>query len=108
MADNATTGEWRMSLEELKPEFLFTLCLAAGGAVWKLILMIFGWRDRLKAVEAVTVQHGKDFTDFKATVEAQYNAVRGDIRDSITASEERHADLVKRIDAFMDRRGSTR
>lgn len=97
-----------MSLEELKPEFLFTLCLAAGGAVWKIILMIFGWRDRLKAVEAVAIQHGEDLIAIKQTVSAQYNVVRADIHESARASEERHADLVKRIDAFMDRREPAR
>jgi hypothetical protein len=92
-----------MSLEELKPEFIFAMCVAAGGAVWKAILMIFNWHDRLKAVESIAIQQGKDLFVVKESVEKQYIAVRNDIKEIGRQSEARHENLDAKIDMLINR-----
>ncbi len=92
-----------MSLENLKPEFIFAMCLAAGGAVWKAILMVFNWHDRLKAVESIAVQQGKELVAIKQTVEQQYLAVRSDIKEVRAESAEQHKVLFTKLDKIIDR-----
>ncbi len=89
-----------MSLE-LKPESIIVLCLAAGGAVWKIVLMILGFHKRLTATEVLARQTANDLLMIKQDVEKQYMAVRADIKESRVDMHQQQVKLEEKVDRLI-------
>lgn len=85
-----------MSLEAIKPEALIAVCIAIGGAVWKVISMLFGLHRRIEITE-------KELASLKVEVAVQYQAVRQDIKESSVETRQRYAHIEEKLDRLIER-----